>query len=158
MKINEALNELKKLDNELNKLFDKRAKIVSSSPKIYAEKMTLSEIHAEKAKFAELRNEKYYLVDDEVTICLGKITQLKAQIMAKNVELGLNKYIIDLKMTRIELSKLMELAKGERYSILSDNTDEVVEQLKIQERIKELEDYKAKIDAKLQAANWQNDL
>jgi len=159
MKINEALNELKKLDSELNKLFEKRAKVVNSSVKLYVEKMTLPEIQAEKAKFAEARNAKYLTADTEITVCLDKITQLKARIMARNVELGLNKYIIELKMTRIELSKLMEIVKGERYSMFaSESSDDIVEQLKISERIKELEDCKAKLDAKLQAANWQNDL
>jgi chromosome segregation ATPase len=157
MKLNEALGELKRLDGELNKLYDKRAKIVASKPTLYVDKMTLDEIKKVEDSFEFERKGKFEEIQEKLGELTARLRYLKTKIMDVNSTYQLNDKIIRLKQIRIELSKLMEMAKGDRFYGLS-NQDTVIEGLEIYKEIERLENDKRKIDAELQYANWQLDV
>jgi hypothetical protein len=156
MKLNEVLGELKKLDGDLNKLYSKRERTLKSNPVTHVDKMTLQEIKDAEAKFSAERAKKYIEIDAEIERIKQRIIDHKVLLMARNHELGLNEKIIKLKMIRIELSKLMGLVDTDRYFLSTSALDTVVDDLKINDKIKNLEAEKRKIDAEIQAINWNN--
>ena len=157
MKLNELMAELKRLDGELNKLFERRAKSVAGKPTMYVDKMTLDEIKKAEADFGNEQISAFQKVDAEVKEVIDKIIWYKSKQMEINVKYGLNDKIIRLKMIRIELSKLMELVKGDRY--MYDRVgDKAAERLGVYGKIDALEIEKRKLDAELQYANWQIDV
>jgi hypothetical protein len=156
MKLTEVLGELKKLDGDLNKLYLKRERILKSNPAMHVDKMTLQELKDAENKFAGERTEKYKIVDAEIENMKERIISYKVLLMKRNQELGLNVKIIRLKMIRIELAKLMSLANIERYYLASSAIDTAIDDLKINEKIKSLEDDKRQLDAEIQAINWDN--
>jgi hypothetical protein len=156
MKLTEVLGELKKFDGELNKLYGKRQKILTAKKITHTDKMTLQEIKDEESKMSTERKEKFILVEKEIERMKERIIENKLLLMQKNQELGLNEKIINLKMIRIELSKLMELVTNKSYIFSDELADSIVEELGLNERITELEDEKRKLDAEIQAINWSN--
>jgi hypothetical protein len=158
MKLTEVLGELKKFDGELNKLYGKRQKILTAKRIMHTDKMTLQEIKDEEAKISTERKEKFLAVETEIEKVKTEIIGNKLLLMKKNEELGLNEKIINLKMIRIELSKLMELITNKSYIFSDETSDSIIEELKLNERVKELEDEKRKLDAEIQATNWNNSI
>jgi hypothetical protein len=156
MKLTEVLGELKKFDGELNKLYGKRQKILTMKRITHTDKMTLQEIKDEEAKMSTERKEKFILVEKEIERMKERIIENKLLLMKKNQELGLNEKIINVKMIRIELSKLMELVTNKSYIFSDELVDSIVDELNLNERITELEDEKRKLDAEIQAINWSN--
>ena len=158
MKLTEVLGELKKFDGELNKLYGKRQKILTAKRIMHTDKMTLQEIKDEEAKISTERKEKFLAVETEIEKVKTEIIGNKLLLMKKNEELGLNEKIINLKMIRIELSKLMELITNKSYIFSDETSDSIIEELKLNERVKELEDEKRKLDAEIQTTNWNNSI
>jgi hypothetical protein len=156
MKLTEVLGELKKLDGDLNKLYVKRERILKSNPVTHVDKMTLQELKDAEAGFAKERAEKYKQVDAEIETMKVRIISYKVLLMQRNQELGLNEKIIGLKMVRIELSKLMSLIESDRWFLSSSALDSTVDDLKINEKIRDLEAEKRKLDAEIQMINWNN--
>jgi hypothetical protein len=157
MKLNELMAELKRMDGELNKLYERRSKSVAGKATLYVDKMTLEEIKRAEADFGNEQSVTFQKIDLEIKELSEKIIWYKTKQMEFNVRYGLNDKIIRLKMIRIELSKLMELVKGERY-IYDRGSDKTVERLCIYAKIDALEDEKRKLDAELQYSNWQIDV
>jgi hypothetical protein len=155
MKMNEWLGELKKFDNELNKLYEKRKKIVAQRISLHIDKMTLIEIKEAEKKFAEDKLSKFLQIESDIASMRQEIILRKVKLMKRNQDLGLNDKIIRLKMIRIELSKLMELNKSESYFETPEST---LEDLNISNRIKLLENDKRALDAEIQAINWTSEI
>jgi hypothetical protein len=156
MKLTEVLGELKKFDGELNKLYGKRQKILTMKRITHTDKMTLQEIKDEETKMSTERKGKFILVEKEIERMKERIIENKLILMKKNEELGLNEKIIKIKMIRIELSKLMELVTNKSYIFSDELVDSIVDELELNERITELEDEKRKLDAEIQAINWNS--
>jgi hypothetical protein len=155
VRLTEVLGELKRYDGELNKLYSKRKKLLSSSLSLHTDKMSLQEIKEAEVTFSKERKDKFVALEADIEATKNKIIENKLLLMKKNEELGLNEKIIKLKMIRIELSKLMELSDTNDY-FSSRVSETATEELKLADKIKALEDEKRKLDTEIQGINWSS--
>jgi hypothetical protein len=155
VRLTEVLGELKRYDGELNKLYSKRKKLLSSSLSLHTDKMSLQEIKEAEVTFSKERKVKFIALEAEIESVKNKVIENKLLLMKKNEELGLNEKIIKLKMIRIELSKLMELSDTNDY-FSSRVSETATEELKLADKIKALEDEKRKLDTEIQGINWSS--
>ena len=154
MKISEKLSIIRRREGELTRLYELRESIAKQSFKestIRTEKETAKEIEARQKYF--LANKKSKIADIEKRI--GQLTREiidgKNEINKKNVEVGIDKKLAEIKYLRIELSKLMGLIKGSRYFTSFDS--DVFEELGLAVKIKELEEQKQNAEKAVLEAN-----
>ena len=159
MKISEKLSITRRQEGELTRLYDLRESIAKQSFResvIRAEKETAKEIEKRQKEFLENKKSKVAEIDKRIRQLTKDIVEGKNQLNKKNVEIGIDKKLAEIKYLRIELSKLMRLAKVSSYS---DSFDaDVFEQLGLSVKIKELEEQKQKLDSEIQKTNWSIEL
>ena len=155
MKISEKLAAIKRQEGELMRLYELRESIAKQSFKetaIRTEKETLKDVEKRQKEFLENKKSKVAECDKRIRHLTKEIVDGKNQVNRKNVESGIDKKLAEIKYLRIELSKLMRLAKVSSYS---DSFDaDVFEQLGLSVKIKELEEQKQKLDSEIQKTNW----
>ncbi|MBI1935464.1 hypothetical protein HYS31_03405 [Candidatus Woesearchaeota archaeon] len=159
MKISEKLAITRRLEGELTRLYDLRESIAKQSFKesaIRTEKDTAKEIEKRQKEFLESKKSKVEDIDKRIKQLTKDIVEGKNQLNKKNVEIGIDRKLVEIKYLRIELSKLMRLAKVSSYSDSLDS--DVFEELGISAKIKEFEEKKQKIDSEIQKANWSIEL
>jgi hypothetical protein len=159
MKISEKLAVIKRQEGELMRTYELRDVIAKQSFKenvLLSGKETSKELEARQKKFVEGKKSKVEECNKKIETLKSSIIDGKNNINKKNVEIGLDKKLAEIKYLRIELSKLMNLIKNDSYSS-SLNVD-VFETLGIASRIKELEEQKQKLDNEIQKINWLTDI
>ena len=136
-------------------LYDLRESIAKQSFRestIRTEKETSKEIEKKQKEFMENKKAKVIECDKKITQLTKEIVEGKNRLNKKNVEIGIDRKLAEIKYLRIELSKLMKLAKASSYSESFDA--DVFEQLGLSVKIKELEEQKQKLDNEIQKTNW----
>ena len=155
MKISEKLAITRRQEGELNRLYDLRESIAKQSFRestIRTEKETSKEVEKKQKEFLENKKSKVAEIDKRIRQLTKDIVEGKNQVNRKNVEIGIDKKLAEIKYLRIELSKLMKLAKVSSYSESFDA--DVFEQRGLSVKIKELEEQKQKLDNEIQKTNW----
>lgn len=159
MKISEKLAMTRRQEGELTRLYELRESIAKQSFRestIRTEKETRKDIEKRQKEFLENKKSKIGEIDKRIRQLTKDIVEGKNQLNKKNVEIGIDKKLAEIKYLRIELSKLMRLAKVSSYS---DSFDaDVFEQLGLSVKIKELEEQKQKLDNEIQRTNWSIEL
>ena len=159
MKISEKLAIIRRQEGELTRLYELRDSIAKQSFKetaIRTEKETTKEVEKRQKEFLENKKSKVAECDKRIRQLTTDIVEAKNLVNRKNVETGIDKKLAEIKYLRIELSKLMRLAKVSSYS---DSFDaDVFEQLGLSVKIKELEEQKQKLDSEIQKTNWSIEL
>ena len=159
MKISEKLAITRRQEGELIRLYELRESIAKQSFRestIRVEKETIKDIEKRQKEFLENKKSKVEEIDKRVRQLTMDIVESKNKINKKNVEIGIDRKLAEIKYLRIELSKLMKLAKVSSYS---DSFDaDVFEQLGLSVKIKELEEQKQKLDNEIQKTNWSVEL
>ena len=155
MKISEKLAITRRQEGELTRLYDLRESIAKQSFRestIRVEKETIKDIEKRQKEFLESKKSKVADIEKRIRQLTMDIVEGKNKINKKNVEIGIDRKLAEIKYLRIELSKLMRLAKVSSYS---DSFDaDVFEQLGLSVKIKELEEQKQKLDNEIQKTNW----
>ena len=155
MKISEKLAITRRQEGELIRLYELRESIAKQSFRestIRVEKETIKDIEKRQKEFLENKKSKVEEIDKRIRQLTMDIVEGKNKINKKNVEIGIDRKLAEIKYLRIELSKLMRLAKVSSYS---DSFDaDVFEQLGLSVKIKELEEQKQKLDNEIQKTNW----
>jgi len=157
MKLSEQLSVIRQKESELNRLYDSREAIV----KIQFRERTVNdksfdEVENQKKEHFEKKKSRMEELSGKIDELKEEIRHSKNQINAKNIEIGLDKKLISLKYVRLELARLMKLAKGDRYQ--GDIDFDEKEQLGIFSRVKKLESQKTKLDSEIQQLNWSTEL
>ncbi len=159
MKISEKLAAIKRQEGELMRLYELRESIAKQSFKetaIRTEKETLKDVEKRQKEFLENKKSKVADIDEKIGQLIKDIVEEKNAVNKKNVEIGIDRKLAEIKYLRIELSKLMNLLKSGR---IYDSFDSgVFEELGLAAKIKGLEEQKQKLDNEIQKANWSVDL
>jgi len=164
MKISEKLAELKRKEGELMRTYDLRDSVIRQGFKdmlITTENLSSADIEMKQREFLAKKKLKVAELTSRIAHLTGEIIEGKKLLNKKNVELGVDDMLVQMKFLRLELSKLMNLIKKDRYGIFGSGTNidiDIFEELGIANRIKELETIKSKLDAQIQQANWSNEL
>jgi|SRR3989338_2765884 len=159
MKISEKLAIIRRQEGELMRLYELREGIAKQSFKesaIRTEKETSKEIEKKQKEFLENKKAKVIECDKKITQLTKDVIEGKNHVNRKNVEIGIDKKLAEIKYLRIELSKLMNLIK--RGRIFDSFDADVFEELDLSAKIKELEEQKQKLDNEIQKTNWSTDL
>ena len=159
MKISEKLAIIRMQEGELMRLYDLRESIAKQSFKestIRTEKETSKEIEKKQKDFLENKKAKVTECDKKITQLTKEIVEGKNQVNKKNVEVGTDKKLAEIKYMRIELSRLMKLIKSGR--IFESFDADVFEELGLATKIKEIEEQKQKLDNEIQKTNWSTEL
>ena len=155
MKISEKLAVIRRKEGELMRLYELRESIAKQSFKesiIRTEKETTKEIEARQKEFITNKKSKIIDIEKKIGQLTREIINGKNEINKKNVEIGIDKKLAEIKYLRIELSKLMNLIK--RGRIFDSFDSDVFEELGLAVKIKELEEQKQKLDNEIQKSNW----
>lgn len=161
MKLSEKLSEIKQDESALNRLYSYRESVVKQD--IREAMFRDEEPEVRQAQIQKLTLEKKAKVDAtslEIDVLREKLVVAKNIVNKRNLELGLDKMLIEMKYLRLELSRLMNLVKSDRYSIGRSFGIDITayDELGIANRIKHLEHEKNKLDAQIQFINWSNDI
>lgn len=157
MKISEKLSEIKQKEALLNRQFGLMESVIE---KDFDKKLCGPDTTSEylERKYIEFVAEKKRRVAD-ITAQIDKLTAeiiaAKNEVNKLNIQNGMDKYLIELKYLRIELSKLMKAGKK---GYLRETSVDELEELGIPERIKTLEAKKNKIEATVQFSNWTKEI
>src|SRR3989344_9261726 len=117
MKISEKLAITRRQEGELTRLYDLRESIAKQSFRestIRVEKETIKDIEKRQKEFLESKKSKVADIDKRIRQLTMDIVEGKNKINKKNVEIGIDRKLAEIKYLRIELSKLMKLAKVSR--------------------------------------------
>ncbi|HEY4520226.1 MAG TPA: hypothetical protein VJJ72_00255 [Candidatus Paceibacterota bacterium] len=159
MKISEKLAIIKRQEGELMRLYELREGIAKQSFKetaIRTEKDTPKEIEKKQREFRAGKKSKIADIDTQIRQLTKDIIEGKNTVNRKNVEIGIDKKLAEMKYLRIELSKLMRLVKSGRYIEAFDS--DIFEELGLAAKIKEFEEHKQKLDNDIQKTNWSTEL
>ncbi|MEK6949369.1 MAG: hypothetical protein AABX34_04055 [Nanoarchaeota archaeon] len=159
MKISEKLAIIRRQEGELMRLYELRESIAKQSFKestIRTEKETSKEIEKKQKEFIENKKAKVADINQKIRQLIEDITEGKNEVNKKNVEIGIDKKLAEMKYLRIDLSKLMALIKNSRYFTPLDS--DIFEELGLAVKIKELEEQKQKLDNEIQKSNWSIEL
>ena len=155
MKISEKLAIIRRQEGELMRLYELRESIAKQSFKestIRTEKETSKEIEKKQNEFMENKKAKADAISQKIRQLIKDIIEGKNAVNKKNVEIGIDKKLAEMKYLRIDLSKLMALIKNGRYFTPLDS--DIFEELGLAVKIKELEEQKQKLDNEIQKSNW----
>lgn len=159
MKISEKLAIIKRQEGELMRLYELRDSVAKQSFKestIRTEKETSKEIEKKQKEFLKNKKSKVAEIDKKIRQLTKEVIEGKNAVNKRNVEIGIDKKLAEMKYLRIELSKLMNLIK--RGRIFDSFDADVFEELGLGVKIKELEEQKQKLDNEIQKTNWSTDL
>jgi len=160
MKISEKIAELKQKEGELMRLYDMRDSVAKQSFKdavVRTEKESAKEIEKKQEEFLGKKMKRVAELTGQIQKLKEYLVEGKNRVNKKNVDLNIDKKLAEMKFLRLELSKLMNLVKIERYAFDKIDID-LWDKLGILDRIKELEKQKRKLDAEIQVTNWSNEL
>lgn len=161
MKLSEKLSEIKQDEGNLNRLYSYRESVVKQE---FREAMVRElEPDVRQAQVDKFREEKKAKVDKttaEIDALREKLVISKNLVNRRNLDVGLDKMLIEVKYLRLELARLMNLVKTDRYSFgRAFGIDvEAYDTLGIADRIKKLEHERNKLDAQIQFINWSKEL
>ncbi len=161
MKLSEALAETTRIEGELMRTMELRDAVVREehSQLKYGCKDLDPAVFAElTSQFISKKTTRVNELDADIKILIGNLLNLKNSINRRNVEVGIDLKLQKMKYLRIQLSRLMALLKsGSRFS---DNglSDDLRAALNINNKIKELEREKSKLDSEIQQLNWTTSL
>lgn len=161
MKISEQLSIIRQKEAELLRSYDHREALIQqtlSDNVLRKEDLTDTEIETKQKEFLSKKKEKIQDIESKMDELKEEIIASKNAINKSNVERGLDKKLIEMKYIRLELSKLMNLIKKDRYSMSRSIGIDTVEELGINERIRNLEIKKNKLDAEINFKNWNTEL
>lgn len=162
MKISEKLSCIKQQEGELLRLYDLRDSIVKKPFQdnlIKTEGLTDSDVEEKRKQFLKNKKERIQKIDSKIDTLKISLIAGKNVLNTKNIELGLDIKLIEMKYLRLELSKLMKMIKAERsWSSKLDVDVDVIDALGLNERIHDLEKRKVKLDSEIQIANWTTEL
>lgn len=159
MKISEKLAVIRRQEGELMRLYELRESIAKQSFKestIRTEKETSKEIEKKQKEFMDNKKAKVADINQKIRQLIKDIIEGKNEVNKKNVEIGIDKKLAEMKYLRIDLSKLMALIKNSRYFTPLDS--DIFEELGLAVKIKELEEQKQKLDNEIQKSNWSIEL
>lgn len=154
MKISEQLSEIKRKEGELQRLISMREQILDerfTDSVIITDSMEASKIEELKRKFFSDKTIRYMDITKKITNLTIEIIELKNKINKLNVQIGIDKKLMEIKYIRLELARLMKYLDKTDY-LGAKRCDIDFNQL-----IKELEDKKSKLDAEIQYKNWNTD-
>ena len=155
MKIYEKLAIIRRQEGELMRLYELRESIAKQSFKestIRTEKETSKEIEKRQKEFLENKKSKFIDIDKKISHLTNEVVEGKNAVNKKNVEIGIDKKLAEMKYIRIGLSKLMSIIKNGRYLATFDA--DAFEEFGLAVKIKELEEQKQKLDNEIQKSNW----
>ena len=157
MKISEKLSEIKQKEALLNRQFGLMEYVINKDfDKTLCGPDTTSEYLERKYKeFVAEKKSKVAGITAQIDKLTAEIIAAKNEVNKINIQNGMDKYLIELKYLRIELSKLM---KSGGISYRREISVDEMEELGIPERIKTLEAKKNKIEATVQFSNWTKEL
>jgi len=161
MKISEKLSDLKRSESELQRLYTQRegvARLSFKSTILNLDKLSDEEINAKKKVFYDDQIKKIKEIETNIESLKQSIIDGRNDVNKKNIELGVDKKLIEFKHIKIELSKLMSLVKSNHMFSSYEVDINIFEELKVNDKIKALEKRKAKIDSEIQQINWNTDL
>lgn len=159
MKISELLAELKQKEGELMRNYNLRDSVIKQS---FTEcvhikdNISTKEFDQKQKEFLKNKRKRVESINARINELKTQIVEGRNKINKRNIKIGLDKQLIEMKYLRLELSKLMNLIRKERFGIgegIRINVD-IYDELGISERISELEHKKAKLDAEIQKFNW----
>lgn len=160
MKASQFLAEIKQTEGELLRTIAIRDDIIQHELQMKnweTEKKTAKELEKIEKEFLETKKKRFNETSKKINDLKKRLIDMKAIVNKKNIELGLDKKLLEIKYLRIELAKLMEHIKTDRYSVLSRSKKDI-EDLGIQTLIKELEQKKLKLDSEVQNINFRTEL
>ena len=149
MKISQKLSEIRQKEGELMRLYDLRESIIKkdfSSHLIKTDDLTEKQLEEKRKEFFESKKIRIKVLDSKIDNLKNYLITSKNNINERNIELGIDKKLIEMKYLRLELSKLMKLVKNERSWTNDVQLDvDVFEELGLSERISDLESRKVKL-------------
>ena len=157
MKMSNILAHIKQTESDLLRNIETRNEIIKKEFKIKTweiEKLKPAEINKKETTFIKEKIKKIVDITKDINKLKSRLMQLKSEVNKKNVELGLDKKILELKWMRIELASLMKIVKKDYGSPDTDHLKEIG----LMDLIKSLEANKIKIDSELQNANFRTEL
>ena len=162
MKISEKLSCIKQQEGELLRLYDLRDSVVKKPFQdnlIKTEGLTDSDVEEKRKQFLKNKKERIQKIDSKIDTLKISLIAGKNVLNTKNIELGLDIKLIEMKYLRLELSKLMKMIKSEiSWSSKLDVDVDVIDALGLNERIHDLEKRKVKLDSEIQITNWTTEL
>jgi hypothetical protein len=160
MKLAEKISELKQKEGELMRIYELRDSVAKQSFRdtlLTLEKSSHKKIEEKQKEFLEKKKQRIKDLTVQIQRLKEHIIQGRNNLNKKNVTIGVDKKLIEMKFLRLELSKLMNLIKKSSYSLEGIDLD-IWDKLGINEQINELEQSKRRLDAEIQTVNWSNDL
>lgn len=162
MKISEKLSELKRKEGELMRLYSLRDAVIKKGFKeavMLTGEEKADELEVKKADYLGKKRSRIEELNLKIEALKQEIIDGRNIVNQKNIEGGIDLKLVEMKFLRLELSKLMNAIKKDRYaySVMEIDID-IWEELGIDQRIKELENKKAKLDAEIQSWNWNTKL
>lgn len=159
MKMSNILAHIKQTEADLLRSIETRNEIIKKEFKIKsweAEKLKPAELNKKEKEFVKEKIKKIADMTKDINKLKSRLLQLKTEVNKKNVELGLDKMILELKWMRIELAALMKIVTKESYGF-SNDIDHLKE-IGLMDLIKSLEAKKIELDSELQNANFRTEL
>ena len=157
MRISEKLSDIKQKEGQLMRLYSLRDSVIQKEFQdaiLNSDKRDVAEVEKREKEFIDSKKVRVAELTKDIDELKSQLIEIKNKINQKNVELGLDKKLIQMKYIRLELSKLMNLTKKDVWSRSSTIDVDIYETLGISDRIKELEAKKAKLDTEIQKINW----
>ena len=118
MKISEKLAIVKRKESELMRTYELRDSIAKQSFKesaLLSGKETTKELEKRQKEFLSIKESKVEEYNKNIELLKKEIIEGKNKVNSKNLEIGIDKKLAEMKYLRIELSKLMSLIKRDSY-------------------------------------------
>lgn len=160
MKASQFLAEIKQIEGELLRSIAIRDEVIQHELSLKnweTEKRTAKELEKIEKEFLENKKKRFAETTKKIDGLKKRLIDMKAEVNKKNIELGLDKKLLEIKYLRIELSKLMQNITPDRYSMLSRSKKDF-EDLGLFDLIKELEQKKLKLDSEVQNVNFRTEI
>lgn len=160
--ISETLMEVKTIQSDLLRAIEVREEVITKALtfKVWeTEKKTAKQLEQLEEDFVKDKSKRLTDINKKINGLKKQLLDLKHKVNQKNIELGIDNKILEVKWLRIELSKLMiYITKKNYFSGSGDLSTEHLEKIGLLDTIKGLEDKKRKLDADIQSINQREKL
>jgi hypothetical protein len=155
MKLAEALYERKKIETRILRLMEYRKEIFRKSfPEIKDEDIKSRDRRYKI--FLKSIGKQIHKINEDIDLNIKEYLDLAHKINIQNLELELDKKLLEMKFIRLELSSLDRLRKSGYVEEISDL--ERIDMLKIDQRLELIEEKKRRLDNTLQQLNHTNEV
>ena len=159
MKVSEILMHIKQTESDLLRNIEVRNEIANKEINFKQwelEKKKPAELEKAEKEFVKERKKKLADITKDIDKLKVRLINLKNEVNKKNVELGLDKKILEIKWLRIELAALMKIIKTEGF--LRSKDKDHLNELGIMDLIKKMEAKKIELDSYIQNINFKTEL